>query len=362
MDSTKQLEKTLRRGRQTVAHTRPQGEDFVSTGSTLLNLACSGRAFGGFAKGHYYLFIGDSGGGKTLGVLTCFAEAANNTNFDGYQLVYDNVENGALFDFEKFFGAKASARIKPPKVDKDGEPVYSDTVESFYYNLDDVLNAGPCIYVLDSENGLSSESEGDKFKEQKQAYEKGKDAAGSYGDGKAKIHSQNLRRICARLRDTGSILIIVSQTRDNIGFGFEKKTRAGGRALKFYATLEMWAAVEGKVKKTVAGKPRTIGVNTLVQVKKNRFTGKDRTVSIDIYYSVGIDDIGANVDYLVSEGVWSKTKSGIDAKELGFSGSKEDLISQIEAAGLEKKVARLVAQRWKEIEDQCVVQRKKRYE
>lgn len=360
MKSDKLL-KTLSKGRSMVSNA-PTREDFVGTGSTLLNLACSGRAFGGFAKGHYYLFVGDSSSGKTFDCLTCFAEAANNPAFDNYRLIYDDVEHGALMDFEKFFGSKTAKRVEPPTLDDKGQPEYSSTAEEFYYHLDDVLKEGkPFIYVLDSENALSSGSEESKFAEQKEAHDKGKEAAGSYGDGKAKTHSQNLRRICAALRDTKSILIIISQTRDKLGFGFEKKTRSGGRALKFYATLEMWTSVEGKIKKTVAGKPRTIGVNTLVQVKKNRFTGKDRTISIDIYHSIGIDDIGANIDYLVEEKYWSATKGKIGAVDFGIVGSKEDIVSHVEQNGLEKKLAVLVARKWKEIEEACALVRKPRY-
>jgi len=358
---TDRLIETLKKGR-TLVNNQPKRDDFVGTGSTLLNLACSGRAFGGFAKGHYYLFVGDSSSGKTFDCLTCFAEAANNPAFDDYRLIYDDVEHGALMDFEKFFGKKTAERVEAPKVDKDGEPIYSTTAEDFYYNLDDALKEGkPFIYVLDSENALSSGSEESKFAEQKEAYEKGKDAAGSYGDGKAKTHSQNLRRICAALRDSKSILIIISQTRDNIGFGFEKKTRSGGKALKFYATLEMWSSVEGKIKKTVAGKPRNIGVHTLIQVKKNRFTGKDRTASIDIYHSIGIDDVGANIDYLVEEKIWINTKGRIKATDFSIEGSKEDIVSHVEQNGLEKKLSLLVARRWREIEEACTVERKKRY-
>jgi hypothetical protein len=83
---------------------------YLSTGSTLLNLACSGKVSGGFIKGHYYHFVGDSSSGKTFLCLTCLAEAAINPHFDDYQLIHDDAENGSLFDFGKFFGPKMAGR------------------------------------------------------------------------------------------------------------------------------------------------------------------------------------------------------------------------------------------------------------
>ena len=340
----------------------PLFKGMLSTGSTLLNLACSGRPSGGFARGGYYLIVGDSTSGKTVLSGTCFAEAAINPKFDNYLLVHDNAEGGALM-FEKFFGSKIAARIRPPETDKKGNPVYSHTVEDFYYHLYDCLRGKqPVIYVLDSENSLSSEAEQKKFEKRKVAHEEDTEAAGSYTDAKAKAHSQNLRGAIALLRDTGSILIIISQTRDNLGFGFEKKTRSGGRALKFYAMLEMWSSVKKKLVRTVKGKPRTIGIVAEVQIKKNRFIGKDRTVSVPIYHSVGFDDIGGCIDYLVEEKHWTVKDGLIDAKDFAVVAYRDPLVRHIETNELEHDLRVLVWEVWQDIEDACEVRRKSRYQ
>ena len=47
-------------------HKKLTGKDFLSTGSTLLNLACTGKPYRGFAKGKYYFIVGDSSSGKTF--------------------------------------------------------------------------------------------------------------------------------------------------------------------------------------------------------------------------------------------------------------------------------------------------------
>lgn len=365
-EQTEEIQKALRAKKR-----RPKikisAKNGLSTGSTLLNLAISGNEHYGFFKGGYFLFVGDSSSGKTFLTLTCLAEAALQPRFNSYRLIHDDVENGAIMDKNYFFGSKAAKRIEAPATYEDGAPAFSENVEDFYYNLDDLLteaeNGGaPFIYILDSENGLGSKSEDSKFDEQKKAALKGTETAGSYGDGKAKIHSQNLRKITQRLRNTGSILIIISQTRDNIGFGFEKKTRSGGKALKFYAHLELWASVKGKIPRTVRGKTRTVGMNALVKSKKNRVAGKNHEVLVPMYYTVGIDDIGSCIDYLISEKHWAKVKQTVKAKDFDFEGSREKLIQHIEENDLETDLRSLVGDIWKEIEESCVVHRKRRYQ
>lgn len=341
-------------------------KDGLSTGSTLLNLACSGNPYWGFAKGMYYFLVGDSASGKTFFSMTCFAEAMISKRFRDYRLIYDNVENGMLMDVERLFGKAVADRMESPAKGEDGKPVFSSTVEEFYYNLDDALDAGkPFIYVLDSMDALTSAQEVEKFEEHKEAHRKGKESAGSYGDGKAKKNSEGLRKVLSRLRDTGSILIIICQTRDNLGFGFEKKTRSGGHALKFYATVEIWTSIIGSIKKTLTGRDREIGKWIGLHVKKNRLTGKTPKVDSAIYPDYGIDDIGTCVDYLVDEGYWKKTKQSIEAGEFDVILTRDKLIEKIETEGWVEELRGIVGKCWREIEEKtreaALTGRKPRY-
>jgi RecA/RadA recombinase len=341
--------------------------DYLRTGSTLLDLACSGSIAGGLIKGRYFFFVGDSASGKTFLALTCLAEATKNHHFDNYRFVYDNAEDGALMDIGRFFGDAVAGRLEPPERAKDGTPWPSTTIEEFYFHLDDAWNTyradeRPFIYILDSMDSLSSQDEERKFRELKTASRKGKeDTVGSYGDGKAKKNSAGIRRIMPMLRESKSILIVISQTRDSLGFGFEPKTRAGGHALRFYATVELWSAVKEHIKKTVRDKPREVGVVCKVAVKKNRETGRQRTVEVPIYHSYGIDDIGSCIDYLIGEGHWKRVGNTVAAPELGFSGTRGGLIHHIEEAGLEQDLRDVVGDVWQEIEDACDLKRKSRY-
>jgi len=336
--------------------------EFLSSGSTLYNLACTNSPYGAFPKGKYIYFVGDSTSGKTFISMTCFAEALHSPIFKDYRLIYDNVEDGMLINLEKLFNKKVAKRVEAPVYDGD-IPVYSSTIEEFYYNLDDVIKEGKSfIYVLDSMDGLSSESEQDKFKQHKKAHREKKEAPGSYGDGKAKKNSENIRKVLKGIRDTGSILIIISQTRDNLGFGSNKKIRSGGKALKFYATIEAWSSPTGKIKKSIKGKDRTIGIHVEMNIKKNRITGEEHKIPIDIYPSYGIDDIGACIDFLISEKWWSKKKKTIEAAEFDFVGKRSSLIERIEDGGLYKKLQKITGECWQEIQEEKKLKRKKKYE
>ena len=334
----------------------------LSTGSTLLNLACSGNPFGGFAQGKYHFLVGDSASGKTFLCITCLAEAARDKRYKKHRLLYDNGEDGGLLDIKRLFGKEAERRIEPPARTKIGVPVYSSDVEGFFYNIDDALEDGrPFVYVLDSMDGLTSEAEGKKFDEQKAAKRKGNKTAGTYTDGKAKINSSHVRQVVGRLRKTPSILVITAQTRDNLGFGFEKKSRAGGRALTFYATVETWSSVVGQIKKTVRKKPRVIGVTTEIRVKKNRMTGELHRVRVPIYPSYGIDDIGSCIDYLIEEGWWSVKGTKITASEPFLSDTREGLIREVEEGGFMRTLQREVGACWNDIQEKSSLNRRPRY-
>ena len=121
-----------------VEHSFDPDKDLLHTGSTMLNLMLSGRPDGGYVRGRYFYFVGDSSSGKTWFTLAALAEAANNPAFDDYRLIYDDVEGGALMDKERYFGNKLAQRIEAPSGTRDN-PEHSDTVESFYFNLDDAF-------------------------------------------------------------------------------------------------------------------------------------------------------------------------------------------------------------------------------
>ncbi|MDR2170703.1 MAG: hypothetical protein LBP59_11215 [Planctomycetaceae bacterium] len=354
----------------------------LSTGSTLLNLAIANNWQASILPGAYYWLCGDSASGKTWLTYSILAEAANNPVYDNYRLIYDDVENGALFDVERYFGSKLARRCEPPAKDKDGTPIYSSLVEEFYSYLDDkIKQKKPFIYVLDSMDSLDSLANEKLFDSNKSAIqsmlsgkadkidngEKSDKIKASYGDGKAKFNSQNIRRFVSRLRKTGSILIIVTQTRDNItGYG-APKIAGGGKALKFYSHVELWTKSVGELTKNVNNIKRTVGSICEASIKKNRITGQYAKVNFNIHNTYGIDDLGSCIDYLLSEKAIEtsgKNASGgtLTIPQMNLSGTKEKLITLIERSNREDEFRQLVADVWNDVLVKTTLQRKKRYE
>lgn len=338
--------------------TRPRKH--LSFGCPLLNLAVSGDYRNGLIAGTYAFYVGDSSSGKTLATLTLLAEAANNPDFDDYELWHINAEVGAFFDFELFFGKKAASRIQtmnPPP----GKPLL---LEKVYDWIEAKINAGvKIVCVIDSMDALSTEQLEKQTEEGAKARSKGDDTPGNYGDGKAKINSTQLKRIIAMLWDSESILLSISQTRDNIGGGpyAPAKTRSGGHAIKFGGSVEIWTAPGEKLTKEVNGKKRIIGILPTFNIKKNRVNGKERTVRIPILPSVGMDAVGAAVRFLLDEDVWKVSGGRIVCPLYEKTYYQEDLINRIEEDNREQELYEIMQKAWDDIEQKLTITRKQRY-
>lgn len=340
-------------------------EDLLSSGCSVFNMAATGTTKGAFVKGHYIHFVGSSGSGKTWQALTILAEAANNKNFDDYELIYDGPENGAFDTIFKYFGAKLKSRIVNPKLEKDLQ-TSSKTTEDFYFTLHTLQkNKKKFVYVLDSMDALHSAADEAKLDEDASKHAKGKKSEkGSYGTGKAKDNSTYLRSIVNKLSETGSILIVISQTRKTIGMGamFNPETYSGGDALTFYSHMRVWTKIKKTLKKDINGKKYVYGNILQYTIKKNRIEGWEGTIDIPFLKRSGLDDVGASVSFLVNVRHWKKTGRGINATELNLNMSQEDLIEHIQNNGLEKQLNKVIRAVYRDIQKQCTIVRKKKYE
>lgn len=355
-----QVEKSTRRivpAERTVK--KIETETLVPSGSTLLNLACSDNPYGAYGLGKIVTLPGTSSAGKTLLMLTTFAEAHKLERLKGHEFVYDDVEAALEFDLAYLFGKGVANRIQEPPQG------CSDTIEHFKSNIITLAEKGkPFIYCLDSFDALSSDAELEKEMRKALAMAKSEEAAkkiaGSFGTEKAKIAGQVLRMIKQELQRTNSLLIMIQQVRQNLNAGpfGQKYTTAGGEAPFFYSSHCVWLSKIESLKK----QGRKIGSRVKADVKKNKLTGKLRDVEFDIFYDHGIDDIGSMVDFMVDEKVWTKSGNNINATEFDISLNRAALITHIEENNLEPRLIRVVATAWKTIEDELLLKRKPRYE
>jgi len=322
----------------------------VPSGSTLLNLACSDTHYGAYPIGKIINPIGDKSTGKTYFALTSLAEAAVSPDFKDYRFIMDDAEVANEFNIKKLFGKALNNRIELN--------IISKTIEDFYGNLMRAVKEGsPFIYILDSLDSVTSVAEQKRAGE----YAKGKEPDGSYKTEKPKLVSELLRVITGDIKDKEALVIIISQTRDNIGFGamFKPKVRTGGKALEFYASHEMWHAVKQREK----SKGREIGMIIETRVTKNKLTGKRRVIETPIYPdSYGLDSITGNVNFLLSEKYWDMKGNKISATEFDLCTMKKRLVKEIEGRSLEHELDLIVASVWKQIEDSITPERKPKFE
>ena len=333
-------------------------ENLISTGSTLLNLACSGFSpYGGFMLGGLAHLIGDSSTGKSLLALTMMAEAVLNPRLKDYDLVYEEPEASMYFPQDSMFGTGIE-RVRFIPIDK--ERVNPRRVQDWAKGLQSGKH--PFIWVTDSFDSLTS---ADDLKTKKDDSGKEKESGkGGWKTEKAVVASETFPKIIGPMKAHNSFYLHISQTRDNIGVTFgPSKTYSGGNAIKFYRVHEIWLAIESPIAKKIRGKERVLGANVLVKILKNKLTGKIRFVKFPVYNDYGVDDVGSMIDWMVEEGFWNKPeKKYIIETEDGFiDATRDKLINYIEEDNLEDKLRKVVAECWLELEGDIKPKRKPRY-
>jgi len=263
--------------------------DFISSGATVIDCALGG----GYAGGRVVNIVGDRSAGKTLLAM----EAATNfvmkhkTKHPKIRVRYD--ESEAAFDPE--YAAALGTPIEYIIFNAENKP--TETVEDMHANLEAYIEQCekeemPGLYIIDSLDALSDEAE------------MGREIGdASYGGTKPKKIGEMFRRLVRRMEAAGVTMIVVSQIRDklNVSFG-ETKTRSGGRALDFYCTHIVWIVEIGKIKRTIRGEERVIGIEVELNVKKNKVGPAFRKARYTVMFGYGIDDMMASADWLCSVG------------------------------------------------------------
>jgi len=340
--------------------------NFIPTGSIMLNLGLSDMWNGGWMKGRMHQLIGDSSTGKTLVAVTTLACMTQEKRFDNYRLIFDDIERGCGFDITDV-SKRLAERIEPPREPTEEDDGYSDSIEDFWDNITNAIEDGrPFVYIVDSWDSLDSLDDKKKLAQQKKDREEGKETKGSYGGAKPKKASELLRNIKSSIKKTDSILIIISQTRESMDtFSFEKRYVAGGKAIRFYSWSRMWLVWAGKITRGSDKKKVQIGGRSLIDIDKNRTTGKKRKVPMAIYDEFGLDDLGPTIDFMVEwSEKWKKSKASIKCPKTFLDGatmSRTKLIETIEAKGLEKELAKHAQKAWNEREASLKLNRKKRF-
>jgi len=331
--------------------------DLISTGSTLLNLACSGMWEGGYYLGSEVHLKGDPSTGKSLLALTIMAEAVSNPRFDGYDLKYIELESAMHFNLEEIFGPK----IKRVEIIPDNEHKGNYTTVNWENDHQVFMKGGkPIISVTDSWDSLPLPEDliVKKIKETEDG-EEPKASKGGWKTGKAILASEGFRKTIARIGKTKSVSLVLSQTRQNLkqGFGQPEKTTSGGDAIRFYATHAVGLYFGAAINVDIRGKKRRVGSYVYLDVDKNKLTGKRRKVKIAIYDAYGIDDLQSMIEWMRDENFWGNDRGRINTEgDLGLNKTYhiKDMIKYIEDENKEDELRQIVGQCWNDLENEIM--------
>lgn len=332
---------------------------YLPTGSSMLNCVCSGDPRGAFPAGEMVNLIGDKSTGKTMVYFDMLASIATKRRFDDYRLIHRDVEHRLQFNLGHLFGQRLVDRL-----DEGDAP---RTMDDMIADLAQLKKDGrPFIYGLDSFDTLSDAEDlkqMDKKSSKGDTDADGKKKKGSFGLAKVKGLGFLLRNIIADLEEMGSLLVIISQVRQNMDAkSSQKYYRTGGYSLGHHCSHEIWLSNGGKLHRTVRERKRQIGVHTIAKCTKNSTTGFIRECEFDIYPDYGLDDVGGCVDFLVDEVFWGTSKQSIVAGKLGTM-SRVKLIKLLESdRTLFTDVRKQVGKGWTEIEESLRLKRQNKYE
>ena len=119
--------------------------------------------------------------------------------------------------------------------------------------------------------------------------------------------SQALRKLSGTVAKSKTIVIFINQLREKIGVMFgNPETTAGGRALKFYASIRLDVRRIDAIK--IGGE--LVGNRTRIKVVKNKLAPPFKVAEFDIVYGHGVSregsllDIGADHDLVDKSGSW----------------------------------------------------------
>ena len=247
--------------------------EFVSTGSSMLDLAISNRPNGGIAVGRITEINGLESSGKSLLGAHILAE----TQKKGGVAVYIDTETSVSQEFMEVIGLDLNKMLY----------LHLETVEDIFEAIEEIVTK---VRESDKDRLVTILVDSLAAASTKVELEADFDKDG-WATAKAIIISKAMRKITQMIGRERVALVFTNQLRQKLGVMFgDPWTTSGGKALPFHSSTRIRLKNMGQIKDS--GK-NVLGMKCRAQIIKNRLGPPLRHADYDMYFDRGIDNYGA---------------------------------------------------------------------
>ncbi|GER86378.1 protein RecA [Dictyobacter vulcani] len=267
--------------------------EVIPTGSVALDLALG---IGGVPRGRITEIYGPESSGKTT---LCLHIIANAQRSGGFAAFVD-----AEHALDPSYAAKLGVDTKNLLISQP------DTGEQALEIVDSLVRSNAIdVVVIDSVAALTPRAE----------------IEGEMGDShvglQARLMSHALRKLTGAINNSHTTVIFTNQLREKIGVMFgNPETTAGGKALKFYASVRLDIRRTDSIKQG----QDVVGNRTRVRVVKNKVAPPFKTAEFDIMYSEGISREGGLIDLGLEMGLVKKSGAWFTVGDIRLGQGREN--------------------------------------